>query len=101
MTTAGGDSSSTGSKVQADIDHREVSSVPPAKAPAAGSSRGAQKAAAANLRSRSAGQIMSATVARLGRAASMPRSLLALGPRFRGDERRMMSAATISTEIAT
>ena len=68
--TAGGDSSSTGSSVQADIDHSEVSSMPPAKAPTAGSSKGAQNAAAASLRSVSAGHTMSAIVARLGRATA-------------------------------
>ena len=62
--TAGGDSKTIGSSVQADIDHSEVSSVPLAKAPAAGSSNGPQNAAATNLRSQSAGQIMSAIVAR-------------------------------------
>jgi hypothetical protein len=68
--SAGGDSSSTGNSVQADIDHSEVISVPLASAPAAGNSNGPQNAAAASRRSSSAGHTMSASVARLGRAAA-------------------------------
>ena len=64
MVTAGGDSSSTGSSVQADIDHSEVISMPLTSAATAGSSNGAQNAAAASRRSVSAGHSMSAIVAR-------------------------------------
>ena len=59
--SAGGDSSSTGSSVQHDIDHSEVISTPASGATIAGSNSGAQNAAAARRRSGSAGQIMSAT----------------------------------------
>ena len=51
IVIAGGDSSSTGSSVQADIDHSEVMSVPLASAPTTGSSKGPQNAAAASRRS--------------------------------------------------
>ena len=67
---AGGDSSSTGSSVQADIDHSEVTSLPVSGATIAGSNSGAQNAAAARRRSRSAGQTMSASE----RAAGLARS---------------------------
>ena len=70
IVTFGDDSSSTGSSVQAGIDHSEVISVPLASAPAAGSSKGPQNAAAASRRSLSPGHTMSAIVARFGRAAA-------------------------------
>ena len=70
MATAGGDNSSTGSSVQADIDHSEVISMPLTSAATAGSSKGAQNAAATRRRSESAGQSMSVTVARFARAAT-------------------------------
>ena len=69
IVTAGGDSSSTGSSVQADIDHSEVISMPLTSAATAGSSKGAQNAAATRRRSASAGQSMSVIVARFARAA--------------------------------
>ena len=69
IVIAGGDSSSTGNSVQADIDHSEVILVPLTSAPTAGSSNGPQNAAAASRRSSSAGHTISASVARLGRAA--------------------------------
>ncbi len=65
---AGADNSSTGSSVQADIDHSEVTSLPVSGATIAGSNSGAQNAAAARRRSRSAGQTMSAASARPGLA---------------------------------
>ena len=55
----GGDSSRTGSKLHADIDHSEVISVRAATAPSIGSSSGAQKASAMRRRSSSCGQAMS------------------------------------------
>ncbi len=70
IVIAGGDSSSTGSSVQAGIDHSEVMSVPLASAATTGNSSGAQNAAAASRRSAAAGQIISASVARPGRPAT-------------------------------
>src|SRR6516164_2337946 len=70
MVTSGEDSSMTGNKVQADIDHSEVSRTPMSGASTAGSSSVAQNDAAASLRSAVAGQTMSATVFRAGRATN-------------------------------
>ncbi len=67
-STAGRDNNSTGSNVQHGIDHSEVISAPPASAPITGSRKTAQNAAAASLRSRSAGQIMSPSAAGPGHA---------------------------------
>src|SRR5437588_3997992 len=68
--TWGDDSNSTGNNVHAGIDHSDVISVPLTTAPSIGNRNGPQNAAAANRRFGSLGQILSASMARLGHDAT-------------------------------
>ena len=68
--TCGGESSTMGKRVQADIDQSEGKSMLLASAASIGRRSGAQNAAATSRRSTSVGKAISAIVAGSGRAAN-------------------------------
>jgi hypothetical protein len=70
MTSSGDDSSNTGSSAQAAMVHTDTISTPAKGATNAGANSGPRQASAINLRSGAAGHNVSASAARLGRAAS-------------------------------